>query len=174
MGSTVILVRNLNPLWLCNGTRLVVKKLMKNVIEAIILNGKFRSENILLSRIPVIPTDVPIQFKRLQFPIRLAFAMTINKSQGQTMSVCSLDLSSSCFSHEQLYVACSLTIQCVCVGKRWNNKKYCTLCCIKGLILFFTNIVIISDIYYFKGSILINYEKNKCLMFFHFYIRHRS
>lgn len=107
VGSPVILLRNLNPPRLCNGTRLVIKKLMKNVIEAIILNGKFRGENILLPRIPIIPTDVPIQFKRLQFPIRLAFAITINKSQGQTMSVCGLDLSTSCFSHGQLYVACS-------------------------------------------------------------------
>jgi hypothetical protein len=95
------------PPRLCNGTRLVIKKLMKNVVEATILNGKFRGENILLPRIPIIPTDVPIQFKRLQFPIRLAFAMTINKSQGQTMSVCGLDLSTPCFSHGQLYVACS-------------------------------------------------------------------
>jgi ATP-dependent DNA helicase PIF1 len=79
VGSSVI-CRNLNPPQLCNGTRLVVKKLMKNFIEAIILNGKFRVENILLPRISIIPTDVPIQFKRLQFPIRLAFAMTINKS----------------------------------------------------------------------------------------------
>jgi ATP-dependent DNA helicase PIF1 len=143
VGSPVILLRNLNPSWLCNGTRLVIKKLMKNVIEAIILNGKFRGENILLPRISIIPTDVPIQFKCLQFPNRLAFAMTINKSQGQTMSVCRLDLSTSCFSHGQLYVACSRTIQFVCVGERWDNKKYCTFCCIKGLILFFTNIVII-------------------------------
>jgi ATP-dependent DNA helicase PIF1 len=60
---------------------------MKNVIETIILNGKFRSENILLPRISIIPTDVPIQFKRLKFPIRLAFGMTINKFQSQTMSV---------------------------------------------------------------------------------------
>jgi ATP-dependent DNA helicase PIF1 len=96
-----------NPPRLCNGTRLVIKKLMKNVVETTILNGKFRGENILLPRIPIIPTDVPIQFKRLQFPIRLAFAMTINKSQGQTMSVCGLDLSTPCFSHGQLYVACS-------------------------------------------------------------------
>ncbi|GFW64498.1 integrase catalytic domain-containing protein [Trichonephila clavipes] len=80
---------------------------MKNVIEARILNGKFRGENILIPRIPIIPTDVPIQFKRIQFPIRLAFAMTINKSQGQTMSVCGLDLRTPCFSHGQLYVACS-------------------------------------------------------------------
>lgn len=107
VGSPVILLRNLNPPRLCNGTRLFITKLMKNVIEAIIFNGKFRGEIVLLPRIPIIPTDVPIQFKRLQFPIRLAFAMTINKSQGQTMSVCGLDLSTSCFSHGQLYVACS-------------------------------------------------------------------
>jgi ATP-dependent DNA helicase PIF1 len=101
VGSPVILLHNLNPLRLYNGRRLVIKKLMKNVIEAIILNGKFRSENILLPRIPIIPTDAPIQFKRLQFSIRLAFAMTINKSEGQTMSVCGLDLSTSCFSYGQ-------------------------------------------------------------------------
>jgi ATP-dependent DNA helicase PIF1 len=96
---------------------------MKNVIEAIILNDKFRGENILLPRIPIIPTDVPIQFKHLQFPIRLAFAMTINKSQGQTMSVCGLDLSTSCFSHGQLYVACSRIIQFVYVGEIGITKN---------------------------------------------------
>jgi hypothetical protein len=48
IGSPVISLRNLNLPQLCNGTRLVIKKLMKNVIEAIILNGKFRGENILL------------------------------------------------------------------------------------------------------------------------------
>lgn len=80
---------------------------MKNMIEASILNGKFRGENILIPRIPIIPTDVPIQFKHIQFPIRLAFAMTINKSQGQTMSICGLDLGTPCFSYGQLYVACS-------------------------------------------------------------------
>jgi ATP-dependent DNA helicase PIF1 len=88
---------------------------MKNVIKAIILNGKFCCENILLPRIHIIPTDVPIQFKRLQFPIILVFAMTINKSQGQTMSVFGLDLSTSYFSHGQLYVAYSRTIQFVLV-----------------------------------------------------------
>ncbi|XP_037959258.1 uncharacterized protein LOC119688660 [Teleopsis dalmanni] len=76
-------------------------------IESTILSGKFRGEYILIPCIPIIPTDVPIQFKRLQFAIRLAFAMTINKSQGQTLKVCGLNLENPCFSHGQLYVACS-------------------------------------------------------------------
>jgi ATP-dependent DNA helicase PIF1 len=38
VGSPVILLRNLNPPRLCNGMRFFIKKLMKNVIEAIILN----------------------------------------------------------------------------------------------------------------------------------------
>ncbi|XP_015376581.1 PREDICTED: uncharacterized protein LOC107170881 [Diuraphis noxia] len=110
--SPINVLRNLNPPRLCNGTQLVIQKLMKNVIEASILNGKFRGKNILKPRITIIPKDVPIQFKRIQFPIRLAFGMTINKSKGQTMSVCGLDLSTPCFSHGKLYVAYSQ------VGKR--------------------------------------------------------
>ena len=62
--------------------------------------------------------DSPIPFQRLQFPIRLAFAMTINKSQGQTMTFCGLDLENLCFSHGQLYVACSR------VGKPSNLFVY--------------------------------------------------
>ena len=107
VGSVVIMLRNINPPKLCNGTRLVVSKLMKNVIYATILKGKFEGEEVLIPRIPMIPTDLPFEFKRLQFPIRLAFAMTINKSQGQSLKVCGLNLENQCFSHGQLYVACS-------------------------------------------------------------------
>lgn len=55
----------------------------------------------------MIPTDMPFQFKRLQFPVRLAFAITINKAQGQSLQQCGVDLETDCFSHGQLYVACS-------------------------------------------------------------------
>ncbi|XP_062525690.1 ATP-dependent DNA helicase pif1 [Bombyx mori] len=107
VGSVVIMLRNINQPKLCNGTRLVVRKLMNNVIYATIMIGKFKGEEVLIPRIPMIPTDMPFEFKRLQFPIRLAFAMTINKSQGQSLKVCGLNLEHSCFSHGQLYVACS-------------------------------------------------------------------
>lgn len=62
----------------------VVKNLIKNVIEANIWNGKFQGKSILLPRISIIPTDVPITLKRIQIPIWLALAKNINKSQRQT------------------------------------------------------------------------------------------
>ncbi|KAL4082434.1 hypothetical protein QTP88_029901 [Uroleucon formosanum] len=107
VGTVIMILRNLNPPRLCNGTRLSVKRLMPNLIEATIINGKYAGENVCIPRIPMIPTDLPFDFKRLQFPVRLAFAMTINKSQGQSLSVCGINLENHCFSHEQLYVACS-------------------------------------------------------------------
>ena len=60
-----------------------------------------------MPRISMIPTDMSFQFKRLQFPIWLAFAITINKAQGQSLELCGLYLHTDCFSHVQLYVACS-------------------------------------------------------------------
>lgn len=107
VGVPIILLRNIDPPRLCNGTRLAVKKLQNNLIEATIITGKFQGSDVLIPRIPMIPTDLPFDFKRLQFPVRLAFAMTINKSQGQTLKVCGLNLANPCFSHGQLYVACS-------------------------------------------------------------------
>ena len=53
------------------------------------------------------PTDMSFKFKRLQFQIRLASAITINKAQGQSLELCGLYLHTDCFSHGQLYVAYS-------------------------------------------------------------------
>lgn len=107
VGSLIILLRNINPPKLCNGTRLAVKKLLPNLIEATILTAKSEGEVRSIPRIPMIPTDMPFEFKRLQYPVRLSLAMSINKAQGQTLNVCGVNLGKSCFSHGQLYVACA-------------------------------------------------------------------
>jgi len=59
----------------------------------------YKGEDVLILRFPMIPNDMEFDFKRLQFPLRLAFAMWINKSQGQSLGVCELNLENSCFSH---------------------------------------------------------------------------
>ncbi|XP_003249039.1 uncharacterized protein LOC100570111 [Acyrthosiphon pisum] len=80
---------------------------MNNVIQSTIIKGNFKEEEVLIPRIPIIPTDIQFQFKRIQFPVRLAFAMTISKSQGQSLEVCGINLEFPCFSDGQLYVASS-------------------------------------------------------------------
>lgn len=51
--------------------------------------------------------DLPFTLRRIQFPIRLAFLVTINKSQGQTFDRVGIFLPSPVFTHGQLYVAFS-------------------------------------------------------------------
>ncbi|GFW36896.1 ATP-dependent DNA helicase [Trichonephila clavipes] len=107
IGVLFILLRNLNLPKFCNGTRLRVVSLQKNVIEGCIISGCGKGEIVFIPRIPIIPSNFPFEFRRLQFPINVSFAMTINKSQGQTLSKAGIDLTKGCFSHGLPIVACS-------------------------------------------------------------------
>ncbi|CAJ0950757.1 unnamed protein product [Ranitomeya imitator] len=89
-GAVIMLLRNLNRKHsLCNGTRLYVKSLKAKVIHAVALNGKAKGQTVLISKIDLISQDnnLPVQMLRHQFPVMLAFAMTINKSQGQPLDI---------------------------------------------------------------------------------------
>lgn len=90
------------PPKLCNGTRLVVKKLHNHLIEATILVGPHKGEDVFIPRIRLQPDGLVFDFQRKQFPVRLSYAMTINKSQGLTLKVVGIDLSEQPFSHGQL------------------------------------------------------------------------
>lgn len=109
-GTVVMLLRNLNPKkGLCNGTRLMITRLGRNCISARIISEFNNGEKVLIPRIDIKPSDTTLPFvlKRRQFPIIPAYAMTINKSQGQTFDHVEIDLPTPVFTHGQLYVALS-------------------------------------------------------------------
>ena len=106
-----MLLCNLDPRHgLCNGMRLICKQLYDRMIEAEIITSENAGDVVLIPRIDFISSSsfgLPFEMKRRQFPLKLAFGMTINKAQGQTLGILGLHLTSPLFNHGQLYVAMS-------------------------------------------------------------------
>ena len=135
VGAPIILLRNLYPAsGECNGTRMVITRLGRRCIEARILGGEFNSQLHLIPRIKltITKTDLPYILSCRHYPIRLCFAMTVNKSQGQSLKTVGVDLRTSVFTHGQLYIALSrvTSVQGVTVllsengDKKTNNVVY--------------------------------------------------
>ncbi|KAL3125241.1 hypothetical protein niasHT_005847 [Heterodera trifolii] len=119
VGTPVMLIRNLDVTQgLCNGTRLQVMRMAEDNIFCRILTGP-RADAGHVIVLPRIQFEYGrgrhhrgLRFRRLQFPVRLCFAMTINKAQGQTLQRMALVLNGrQCFSHGQVYVAMSRVTQ---------------------------------------------------------------
>ena len=107
-GMPLMLMRNINPRQgLCNGTRVVFGTCIDNKLLQckLVETGRI----VLIPRITFIPkaNEYPFEWQRRQFPVRPAFAITINKSQGQTLKQAGVWLRGQVFAHGQLYVACS-------------------------------------------------------------------
>ena len=110
VGAIVMLLKN----WsiadgLCNGTRLRVVECNTNTVKCSVLNGPHQGQEFIFCRTEFKSPEhyAGTRLSRFQFPFRLAFAMTINKSQGQTFNRVGLLLKHPVFSHGQLYVAAS-------------------------------------------------------------------
>lgn len=104
-GMCVMLLRNLNVArGLCNGSRLIVLQHSRRELLVRVTKGpRGESEYASIPRI-WLESDVEssvYQFKRLQIPVRPCFAMTISKSQGQSLKVVGIDMRVDPFLHGQ-------------------------------------------------------------------------
>src|SRR2546429_4215197 len=77
------------------------------MVLLLIINGPNSGSNVFIPRITLIYDHnvIHVQFKRFQFPIKIAYCMTINKSQGQTLNKMRLYLPKHVFVHGKLNVA---------------------------------------------------------------------
>ena len=75
------------------------------------MGGSFDGKIALIPRIAMVPSEkdgeFSFSFQQHQFPVHLVFAMSMNKSQGQSVKYVGIDLRVPVFSHGQLYVALS-------------------------------------------------------------------
>ena len=108
LGTIVMLLRNFDSSrGLANGTRLIVTGLGTRLLVCKTTDAA--QTTVLLPKLAFSPSDRSFGFKfsRRQFPVRPAFAMSMNKSQGQTLARMGLFLPSDPFGHGQVYVSFS-------------------------------------------------------------------
>ncbi|CAM9146776.1 unnamed protein product, partial [Ectocarpus sp. 12 AP-2014] len=106
LGSLIFFVRNINfDSGLVNGRKGIIRGISRRVLDIEVI-----TEGSRIVKVPRICSEVQvgsrgITFHRHEFPVKLCYAMTMNKSQGQTLKAVGLDLRGDVFCHGQLYVA---------------------------------------------------------------------
>ena len=107
VGARVMLLRNMHVLnGLFNGQLMEVVAINRYVISVKLLDARYGNDVHHIPRIKFEAKVGDVPFTRVQFPLRLAYAITANKSQGQTLTGnIVLDLRRPSFAPGQLYVA---------------------------------------------------------------------
>ena len=150
-GSLVMLLRSYAPhKGLCNGTRMVVERMHKHLLQVRIVTGPFSGFAEFIPRITCDSagdSELPFAVRRHQYPLRHAWAMTINKSQGQSIrGRLGIYLPAPVFAHGQLYVAFSRGIafnrvRIVIRDNGDNKQRLCRERCSNVLHLYTLNVV---------------------------------
>jgi len=113
VGAKIILIKNHpDKLWV-NGTLVTIVELQNNFIKARTKMGEYEVQKETWEKIrykfdpstKTIVEEVIGTFK--QYPLKLAWAITIHKSQGLTFDQLTIDLDHGAFTHGQVYVALS-------------------------------------------------------------------
>jgi hypothetical protein len=109
LGALVILLKNLSiAKGLCNGTRMIVTAMREHVVICKVITGASKGESIFVNRMfNKTNQNLPVTMARRQFPLSLAYSLSIDKSQGQTFNLIGMYLPKPCFSHGQFYVGLS-------------------------------------------------------------------
>ena len=125
VGCVIMLTVNLpmqNGVQLRNGTRMQLTSVLTDAVGVSVmvckmLTGAQQGREVHIARKALKPDDhMPWAWTRTQFPVRVCYAMTINKSQGQTLKRCGVLLTDPVFAHGQLYVALSRVGDPSCVA----------------------------------------------------------
>jgi PIF1-like helicase/Helicase len=126
IGCPVMVLQNLNMAGgVCNGTRGILTRMRNKVLEIRLITGDHAGEKVFIPRMRLQPIEgqLPFTLSRLQFPVRLSFSMTINKSQGQSVQHVGLNFRSPVFTHGQFYVAISRVQSVHNIKAIWDSES---------------------------------------------------